>query len=142
MNNPFFAQGGRDLKEVVKIRPHHLLCILNFQGLGYSTEFVEKLRNVKNAIDDNSIILKLVEGQDDICKTCPNSSKCSMMNYTRVLDKKVMVATELEYGIEYEAAKVMDIVKKNISWNILNMICENCAFYYKCKQIYLKNMPI
>jgi len=130
------------LKEVVNIRPHHLLCILNFEGLGYSTEFVEKLGSVKKAIDDNSIIIRLVEGQDDICKTCPNRIKCSQMEYIRILDKKVMIATDLEYGKEYDAANLMEIVKSRISWNLLNVICENCAFYYKCKQAFLKKTTL
>jgi len=133
--------GGLALKEIVNLRPHHLLCILNFEGLGYSTEFVEKLRKVKEAIDNDAIIVKLVEGQDDICSTCPNKEKCSQMRYTRILDKKVIIATDLEYGKEYGAAKLMSIVKSKISWNLLNMICENCAFYYKCKKVFLSNMP-
>ncbi|HOP08680.1 MAG TPA: DUF1284 domain-containing protein [Candidatus Methanofastidiosa archaeon] len=136
------SNGGRSLKEIVNIRPHHLLCIINFDGLGYSTEFVEKLRVVKEKIDEDSIVIRLTEGQDDICKTCPNRMKCSQMNYTRILDKKVMIATDLEYGKEYGAAKLIDIIKSKITWNLLNMICENCAFYYKCKKIFLNKMPI
>ena len=29
---------------MLKIRHHHLLCILGFKGLGYSDEFVENMK--------------------------------------------------------------------------------------------------
>ncbi|PIU52192.1 DUF1284 domain-containing protein, partial [Candidatus Desantisbacteria bacterium CG07_land_8_20_14_0_80_39_15] len=31
----------------MKIRAHHLLCVLGFQGLGYSPEFIKKMTQVK-----------------------------------------------------------------------------------------------
>ena len=105
--------------------------------MGYNAEFTENLRRVKEDVEENRVIIKLVQGQDDVCKKCPLKMECSKSGYTRELDKKVIIATDLEYGKVYDAKKLMDMVRKKISWNIMNMICENCAFYYKCKQIFL-----
>jgi hypothetical protein len=31
----------------IKIRGHHLLCLLHFEGKGYSEEFIENMKIVK-----------------------------------------------------------------------------------------------
>ncbi len=51
---------------VVRLRPHHLLCILTFVGEGYSAAFVANYRAIVARIGAGVPIV-LVDGPDDVC---------------------------------------------------------------------------
>ncbi len=50
----------------IRLRPHHLLCILTYVGKGYSPAFTANYDAIAQRIADGEEIL-LVEGPDDIC---------------------------------------------------------------------------
>ena len=65
----------------LKLRPHHLLCILTYAGKGYSQSFVENFNAIVDRIVSGEHI-RIVAGPDDICSPllddgeahCRNSS--------------------------------------------------------------------
>lgn len=50
----------------IRLRPHHLLCLLTYVGKGYSRAFVENYDRIAKRINDGEDIV-VVEGPDDIC---------------------------------------------------------------------------
>ncbi|MCX7705965.1 MAG: DUF1284 domain-containing protein [bacterium] len=57
---------------MLKIRPHHLFCLLGFKGSGYSRAFVENMSRISTTIKKGlDLDIELVKGPDDICKVCP-----------------------------------------------------------------------
>src|SRR4051794_14584578 len=50
----------------VRLRPHHLLCLLTYVGEGYSPDFVDNLDYVSRKLLQGEDVL-LVDGPDDIC---------------------------------------------------------------------------
>ncbi|MCV3735524.1 DUF1284 domain-containing protein (plasmid) [Rhizobium sp. TRM96647] len=50
----------------VRLRAHHLLCMLTFVGKGYSPAFVDNYRAIARRLSAGETIL-VVEGPDDIC---------------------------------------------------------------------------
>lgn len=50
----------------VKIRGHHLLCMLTYVGKGYSDSFVSNFNRITKRLNDGSLI-HVVGGRDDIC---------------------------------------------------------------------------
>ena len=50
----------------VRLRAHHLLCILTFAGEGYSPEFVANLAGIVARIGAGEAI-ELIDGPDDVC---------------------------------------------------------------------------
>ena len=50
----------------VRLRPHHLLCMLTFVGKGYSEAFVEGYRAIVARIGAGAAV-EIVEGPDDVC---------------------------------------------------------------------------
>lgn len=51
----------------VRLRPHHLLCMLTYVGKGYSTAFVENYDQLVARIGDGEDIA-VVAGPDDVCR--------------------------------------------------------------------------
>ncbi|WP_037084216.1 DUF1284 domain-containing protein [Neorhizobium vignae] len=50
----------------VRLRPHHLLCMLTFVGEGYSPAFVANYRRLAGRLSAGEPI-EIVSGPDDIC---------------------------------------------------------------------------
>ncbi len=51
---------------IVRLRAHHLLCILTFAGEGYSAPFVANLAGLVARIGTGEAV-ELVDGPDDVC---------------------------------------------------------------------------
>lgn len=58
----------------VRLRPHHLLCLQNFRGKGYSPAFVLKMQAVRRKLLESPApcSVLLVQGADDLCECCPH----------------------------------------------------------------------
>jgi len=50
----------------VRLRAHHLLCLLTYVGRGYSTTFVENLDGIASRLRDGEELV-LILGPDDVC---------------------------------------------------------------------------
>jgi hypothetical protein len=50
----------------VRLRPHHLLCLLTYVGKGYSAAFIANYNRIARRLSRGEAI-ELVDGPDDIC---------------------------------------------------------------------------
>ncbi|MBY5933298.1 DUF1284 domain-containing protein [Tateyamaria omphalii] len=50
----------------VRLRAHHLLCVLTYVGKGYNPDFVANLNRIAARLGNGEDVL-IVEGPDDIC---------------------------------------------------------------------------
>lgn len=83
------------------IRPHHMLCLQFFEGKGYSPEFVDNMLDLKEKLDNENPVVKIVTGADSICRKCPNfiDGKCKNEDDILKHDKRVYAQAA---GIEQE----------------------------------------
>jgi len=51
---------------MIRLRPHHLLCMLTFAGKGYTPEFVANFAAIVQRIGAGEAI-ELIDGSDDVC---------------------------------------------------------------------------
>jgi len=123
-------------KETINLRPHHLLCILNFVGMGYSLHFVRMIKDMKRKLEHDLVYVRLVEGQDDVCASCPNAKECATLKYIQLLDDKVIKAADLRYGAVYSAKELLSLIEHTITPDLLTIICRECAFYVQCRKVY------
>ncbi len=123
---------------MIKLRPHHLICILFFKGKGYSKEFTQNMESIIKHIKNNSKI-KIVIGSDDICNKCPNKigNYCKDNIKVTDFDKKTLSLCEIN-NIENE------FIYSNLKSEILNKIifpgkrveiCNNCQWNNFCNDI-------
>lgn len=50
----------------VRLRPHHLLCVLTYSGKGYSPAFTENFDRIAARLAGGEAV-SLVQGPDDVC---------------------------------------------------------------------------
>jgi len=51
----------------IRLRGHHLLCMLTFVGKGYTADFTAKYRLIAARLSDGEAI-EIIDGPDDICQ--------------------------------------------------------------------------
>lgn len=52
------------------LRPHHALCVLFFEGKGYSQAFIE---NMAESLAKPSQLVQITDGCDTLCQACPHN---------------------------------------------------------------------
>lgn len=53
---------------MIRLRPHHLLCLLTYAGKGYSTAFVQNFDAIASRLASDSPWIEVVEGPDEVCQ--------------------------------------------------------------------------
>ena len=138
---------------IMNIRAHHLLCLLGFQGLGYSPEFIKKMMQVKHRLKtQTNLEIKILNSCDEICAVCLHKEKgrCQKGEYSckrvKEADEKVLSALGLKSGDVLSAGKLLNLIKEKIcSFHVLVKICgmcgwrETCTYYIKLRKKWRKN---
>jgi uncharacterized protein len=64
----------------IRLRPHHLLCMLTFAGKGYTPEFVRHFESVVSRIATGQEPIEIIEGPDEICSSLLAQADCHCDN--------------------------------------------------------------
>ena len=139
------------MSNLMRLRPHHLLCMQTYVGKGYSQKFVENYTSIIDRLNsaDNEIIL--VEGPDDICapRLCDKDDitchcyedSIRMMDIQALNDLKTVKGYEdIEIG---QTLKLTENLIKNIriqyKRNTIRTACIGCEWKNLCDSIADKN---
>lgn len=118
----------------MRIRGHHLLCLLHFEGKGYNDEFVNNMFKVLYNLE-KGLEFSLIIGIDDICKFCPHNrlEKCGLGDDSvKVRDEKVIEILELKEKEIYTFKIVKEEIYSKITLKEFFDICNNCQWFYLC----------
>ena len=125
----------------MRIRPHHLLCMGNYIGKGYSREFEINMSRVIAELKNRSVLTP-VEGADDICTACPFDHRgvCETEEKVRRYDREAADRLGLVYGAEYEYEELARRVADEIYMTgDLTSICGDCEWHSLCLDVIKNN---
>jgi hypothetical protein len=133
---------------MIKIRPHHILCMRAYQGNGYSEEFNINMKKVIKDVDLYNRIynknpdiskdtqVELIFGLDSLCCSCPNKlgEECRSQENINSVDKNTIEIFDLKEGV-YFYKELEEKVYKNINSDFFDQICSKCEWNIsmKCK---------
>ena len=125
-----------EMDEIIKLRPHHLLCTQGYSGKGYSDDFVSNMDNVtKKLRSDPNALVEIVFSTDILCNDCPSKlSGGTCISEDKVLrfDKGVINVLELDEGV-YSYQELISRLDEYLSSGIedehLKAICGDCEWY-------------
>ncbi len=106
----------------IPLRAHHLLCLLGFQGIGYTADFIKNFQKVKRLIEQHpDLEIEVVDTCDVICIACPNmhNGECfkSGLKHNRMvkeIDRRVMEKLDIKPGDRFKAKDLYAMVKEKI----------------------------
>ena len=120
----------------MELRGHHLLCILGFQGYGYSEDFVLNMARINELRKSDKTIIKLINRPDDICSACPNlkDDVCeNKMQNENIVKMDNEVLSQFNINQEYNAIDLFnEVVLKFNTLKSVENICNDCKWAEKC----------
>lgn len=134
------AAGCPDM--TVRLRGHHLLCLLTYAGKGYSPAFVANLDRVAARLGAGEAAL-VVEGPDDICAPMLPAGNCHCLmprvrrrdglaldSVSGLLGRPVAPGVTLVLG-----AAVLDRLRAGFASGGIRPACAGCAWSRICTGI-------
>jgi hypothetical protein len=126
----------------VRLRPHHLLCLLTYVGRGYSAAFTQNFDRICERLGRGEEI-ELVEGPDDICAPllCETDPHCLAASVTvrdrlaadaaaRLLKRSVVSGTRLVLD-----AELLGHFRAAFGSGASRAACRSCEWHDLCTEI-------
>jgi len=129
----------------IRLRGHHLLCMLTYVGKGYSPAFVENYDAIAGRLSRGEDIL-LVDGPDDICAPllCGGAKgNCHCYDASvRIRDQLAMEAVGELFGQTLSTQNAFDLdaerlaaLRRAFAKGTLRKACEGCEWSDLCTKI-------
>ncbi len=119
----------------ILLRPHHGLCLVFFEGKGYSETFVEHMQEVRDILSPGSArSVRLTLGVDEICAACPHNINGICEHNERALryDRGVLALCGLGEGVIDFAGFEELITKRILIPGLQRHICGGCRWINIC----------
>ena len=121
----------------MRLRAHHLLCLMNFIGEGYSDGFTRNMAACRRRLEAEDAFT-LARGADDICAACPHRRGEGCVSQEKVLryDAALEGLLGLARGERCSAAALQRRIRTEIfESGGLREICGDCEWYPLCAEI-------
>ena len=119
---------------IYRIRAHHGMCFSFLQGKGYSGEFTENMKKMKEKLEQNPTVALLQE-TDDVCACCPNNrqDRCVSMEKVERYDSQVLALCGLAPGTSIGWQDFERLVREKIlTPDRREEICGDCEWNDLC----------
>ncbi|OCJ11638.1 2Fe-2S ferredoxin [Rhizobium sp. AC27/96] len=126
----------------VRLRAHHLLCMLTFVGEGYTSAFTANYRRIAERLTEGEQI-ELVSGPDDICAPLldeaePHCVKASVIerDAAALADVASLIGEEIEPGaVLVPDANLLAKLRRNFASGEIRRACNGCEWRDLCSRI-------
>ena len=120
---------------MLKLRGHHLICLIAFQEEGYSAAFARNFKKLQKIYLNNPTEkIKVVAGPDMACKKCPHLSQNTCISpidgpNSRIIafDKMAFKLLKIKPGI-YNVGELHQRLRR-LKSRSLHTFCRNCSWY-------------
>ncbi|QND49796.1 DUF1284 domain-containing protein [Rhizobium lusitanum] len=126
----------------IRLRAHHLLCMLTFVGEGYTPAFTANYRRIAERLTAGEEI-KLVSGPDDICASLldekePHCFKDSVIerDTAALADVVALLGAELKPGsVVVPDASLLAKLRRHFASGDIRHACLGCEWTGLCSRI-------
>lgn len=128
---------------MVRLRPHHLLCMLTYAGKGYSPEFIANFDRVTSLVASGTETIQITFAPDDICSPLLTDPACHCRNQN-VLDRDHLASTALSALLQTPIAENatvalttdrLDHMRHAFQSGSIRKACEGCQWVPLCDSI-------
>ena len=126
--------------DLANLRPHHALCLLFFEGKGYSQGFSD---NMAAFIAKPNQMVQIMIGCDVLCQACPHNQDgfCDDEAKVKLFDQRTMNLT----GIKIKANHVLQVSQLTqtvydmiLRQGLLAEVCGECEWAALCQGKWLQ----
>ena len=122
---------------IIRLRPHHALCLRHFAGKGYSEEFVKNMTQLHRRLNSGARqMVQIIMHRDSICGPCPHEHNgvCDTEEKVRALDRGVAEACGLRSGQWLPWSELCELIDQYVMPDgIMPQVCRVCEWYELCE---------
>ncbi|OAP40815.1 2Fe-2S ferredoxin [Sinorhizobium glycinis] len=127
---------------MVRLRGHHLLCLLTFVGEGYTPAFTRNYLRIAGRISSGEAI-EIVEGPDDICAPMLDVPEAHCRNDSTLdRDEKALAAVADLLGLSLTPGSILRLDSERLerlraafAAGSVRAACEECEWAQFCTRI-------
>lgn len=121
------------MTEPVRLRPHHLICALGFQGKGYSDDFTANMAGIVDRLrgpDGDGTALEIIIQADAICAPCPHKRGAGCVKDAQItaLDARHAQALGLKDGARLTWGQAQARIVAQVAPRALRTLCAGCQW--------------
>jgi len=131
----------------IRLRPHHLLCMLTFAGKGYSPDFIANFERITARIASGNQTIEITFAPDDICAPLLTDASCHCRDAS-VSERDTLAAESLaqllqqpiESGTQITlTAATLDRLRQAFRAGTIRRACHGCQWVPLCDGIAASN---
>jgi len=114
----------------IRLRGHHLLCLVGYRGMGYSARFTENMSEVYNRLRaEPDTMITIVGGPDNLCVCFPEDGDyhCDKESVT-AHDHIVLQRLGLQPGFTGAWSSVLERIRTALVPEDIDVICAGCQW--------------
>lgn len=115
---------------MIKLRGHHALCTMLFEGKGYENSFTENMTKVVDRLPHEDI--QLISDYDVICSCCPNINDacpehCENIRIAKK-DRHIMELLRIAEGETIRYSHIAERIIENMTEENFSESCSDCCW--------------
>lgn len=122
----------------IRLRGHHLFCLLGYRGKGYSDGFCANMTEIYETLRQKpDTEIEIIEGPDEICRAFPDDQPSHCLNASVFRkDRAILAKLALEPGITVRWQEVCDRVAAQVVPEDIAHLCSDCRWqpYGMCSE--------
>ncbi|PZE20515.1 DUF1284 domain-containing protein [Paenibacillus xerothermodurans] len=114
----------------IRLRGHHVLCLLGYRGKGYSEQFCANMTSIYETLRLHpETLIEIIEGPDDICQAYPADQHPHCHNEGIYLkDAAVLDTVDVELGSVISWEQLCSSINTNVVPDDISRLCANCRW--------------
>ncbi|PIC67561.1 hypothetical protein CSV78_06545 [Sporosarcina sp. P16a] len=115
---------------MIKLRGHHIFCLLGYRGMGYSAEYTENMTKIHDVLRERpDTLIQIIKGPDYLCAKFPQGQPYHCQDdgiYERdavILHKLGLKVSDVLPWREVERRIRLHVVPEDIV-----VVCETCSW--------------
>jgi hypothetical protein len=119
----------------MQLRGHHLLCLLGFDGHGYSPKFIAKMHDLSALYRSQAdMLIEITADTDEVCAACPyvDGPDCGIHPITdrllRKMDQRILTHLGLVPGKKYAKHDILQRIAERMRPEDIHFLCSGCVW--------------
>lgn len=125
--------------EIIRLRPHHALCLRHYVGRGYDDAFIENMNEIHVRLSSGEReMVQIILHRDSMCRACPHeeNAACEREDWVQNIDREIVKACSLRSGLWISWQELCDIMDEHIfNTDKWQQLCADCPWYSLCTQV-------
>jgi hypothetical protein len=131
----------------IRLRAHHLLCMLTFAGEGYTPEFVDNFSRIVARIGAGEAV-ELIDGPDDVCAplAATGDAHCDEFSVSRRDREALRALAGADHPLSAARPLILDRaaiaeLRAQFAAGTIRAACSGCSWFTLCSEIAAASYP-